>query len=105
MQEMKIKINPNEIIFLFEFIDEDATDSISYTEFINVVKGFRTIDVEKVIHAKRARLGLDQGIDHEEIMRNNYKSMEASVDRRENNSAGTAPGLSEIMNVQSSDAK
>lgn len=69
-----VRVNPDEIIYIYDFIDEDHSDSITYREFTDVIFGRRKIDAQKFIAEKRHKLGLDTGISPSEIAADRMRS-------------------------------
>jgi Ca2+-binding EF-hand superfamily protein len=105
MTKAKVFVNPEEILFIYQLIDEDNSDSISYKELTDVLFGRRKIDMIKLIKDRRHKLGLDTGITEEEIAQNAKYSKKPTVDDHEIRSAGTVDGMSSIMRRSDQEVK
>lgn len=53
LQRSNVTINPDEILYIYEFIDKDKDDKLDYKELSDVLRGVKTIDATAYITEQR----------------------------------------------------
>ena len=99
---MKVNISPDDILYVFGFIDENKDNKLSYRELELVLRGQRNIDPAAMISARRAQEGLDHGYTPSELAGIREGSKQVSFDKNSINthterSIGDVSGMSSIL--------
>ncbi len=97
MLKSGIRVNPDEISAVYDMIDEEHNGNISLKEFFDVISGARKLEVAVFIAARRQKLGLNTGINEEELNAQKKVSMQPTFMSNEIRSAGSVSGLSSLM--------
>ena len=101
LQRAKVKIEPKDVIYIYDFIDENKDGKLDYRELADVLRGRKPIDAVAVIAKRRSEQGLDHGYTPSELAMQNQGSNVVSFDKvdfgSEKRSVGVVDGMSSLM--------
>ena len=105
MQRVNVAIKAEELLYVYDFIDENRDGKLQYKELADVLQGKRQIRPEEHIAARRVREGVAHGYTDSELAMIMKGSKNPSFDREEARTAGSVSGLSSLMRVSDPDER
>lgn len=88
LQRSNVSVKPEELLYIYDFIDVNKDGKLDYKELADVLRGMRTIDAHSHITQMRKEKGLDHGYTPSELENINKGSKLVSFDKNEVRSAG-----------------
>lgn len=92
-----------DLLYVYEFIDENKDGKLQYKELSEVLRGTRNIDAAARISSVRKAKGQDHGYTPSELANIKEGSKNVSFDKNEIRSAGEVSGMSELMRRSDTD--
>lgn len=103
MQRVNVQIPVEDLLYVYEFIDENKDGKLQYKELSEVLRGTRNIDAAARISSVRKAKGQDHGYTPSELANIKEGSKNVSFDKNEIRSAGEVSGMSELMRRSDTD--
>jgi len=98
LQRSNVTVKPEEILYIYEFIDSNKDGKLDYKELSEVLRGTKSIDAAAHIAAMRKEKGLDHGYTPSELANIQDGSKQVSFDKNEIRSVGeSVSGMSAIL--------
>ena len=98
LQRSNVTVKPDEILYIYEFIDSNKDGKLDYKELSEVLRGTKSIDAAAHIAAIRKEKGLDHGYTPSELANIQDGSKQVSFDMNEIRSVGeSVSGMSAIL--------
>ena len=99
-------MKPDELMYIYNFIDTDKDGKLDYKEISDVLRGRKTINAAEAISKRRAEQGLDHGYTPSEFAFIQKGSKQVSFDKDEARSVGqTVSGMSTLMKRSDMEAR
>jgi Ca2+-binding EF-hand superfamily protein len=67
LQRANVTVKPDEILYIYDFIDSDKDGKLDYRELSDVLRGTKTIDATALISAQRQTAGKAHGYTPSEL--------------------------------------
>ena len=97
LSRANVSIKPDELLYVYDFIDTNKDGKLDYKELSEVLRGQRTIDAAAHIAKQRKEAGKDHGYTPSELANINNGSKQVSFDKEEVRSLGNVSGMSSIL--------
>ena len=88
LSRSNVSVKPEELLYIYDFIDVNKDGKLDYKELADVLRGRRTIDAHSHIAQMRKEKGLDHGYTPSELENISQGSKLVSFDKNEVRSAG-----------------
>ena len=105
MKRENVSINADELMFVYDFIDENKDGKIQYKELADVLQGRRQINAAEHIAKTRKAKGLDHGFTPSELANVQHGSKQVSFDKKEVRTAGHVSDMSSVFKMSDPDER
>ena len=105
LQRENVAINADELMYVYDFIDENKDGKIQYKELADVLQGRRQLNVSEHIAKSRKERGVDHGFTPSEMENIQHGSKQVSFDKKEVRSAGHVSNMSSVFKMSDPDER